>query len=313
MPRDLRALPGPHGSILVCHGGAGSGPSASERVLAAARFGFDPLEEEEASPLEAATRAAVRLEDDPGFNAGTGSVVRLDGKTVQMDAAVMDDAAGFAAVAAIEGVKNPVLVARALLDSPHLILAGDGATRFARSLGMPDHDPITPRGLERHRQQLGRIPPTGSSKEWGREDWLRSWNYPAEIPSELRACDTIGAVVREAGGRFACAASSGGFGPMLRGRVGDVAVPGAGCYAGPEGAVCATGDGEGIIRAFISLRVYEWLSKGVSAVEAVERGLGLLPEEVPLGIVAVGRRDAAAGARPSMAWAAIVDGAVHTP
>jgi L-asparaginase/beta-aspartyl-peptidase (threonine type) len=298
--------------VVLAHGGAGSDARESSRILPAARRGLDVLGAGRGA-LEAAVAAAVVLEDDPRFNAGTGSTVRLDGETVQMDAAVMDQSRGFGAVAAIERVKNPVLVARAVLDSPHLLLAGDGATRFARALGMPDYDPATPESRARHRRRLERIPQRGMEGAWGRSDWTRAWNYLVPPPRELRGCDTIGVVVRDADSRFACAASSGGFGPMLRGRVGDVPIPGAGLYAGPSGAICATGEGEEIIRALVCLRVYEWLEAGLSAVDAIERGLRLVPETADLGILVVARSDAAAGARTQMGWAGIVDGRAVTP
>ena len=96
----------------------------------------------------------VVLEDDPRFNAGTGSRVRIDGETIQMDAAVMHSEGSFGAVAAIERVANPVRVARAVVGGPHRILAGDGATAFARALGMADYDPSTEASLARSREAM---------------------------------------------------------------------------------------------------------------------------------------------------------------
>src|SRR4051794_10470721 len=107
----------------IAHGGVGTSSEASDgcrravdAALALLARGVDPL--------EAAVAAVVVLEDDPRFNAGTGSIVRLDG-SVQMDASVMDSEGRFGAVATIERVKNPVTVARAVLETPHLLLAGD--------------------------------------------------------------------------------------------------------------------------------------------------------------------------------------------
>ena len=97
------------------------------------------------------------LEDDPRFNAGTGSRVRLDGSTVQMDASVMSSEGKFGAVAGIENVKNPVKVARAVTNTPHILLAGDGATRFARTLGMEPYDPITPASREKTREMQKKL------------------------------------------------------------------------------------------------------------------------------------------------------------
>jgi isoaspartyl peptidase/L-asparaginase-like protein (Ntn-hydrolase superfamily) len=276
-------------------------------VLEGVRLGWSRLAAG-GSAVEAAVAATAALEDEPIFNAGTGSALRLDGTTVQMDAAVMDHRGRFGAVAAIERVRNPVLVACELLDSPHLLLAGEGATRFARALGVPDYDPATPESRERYRQRVesirrGRVP-----EPWQAFDWRRAWNFAAEIPEALRPRDTVGAVTRDGNGGFACGASSGGFGLMLGGRVGDVPILGAGCFAGTRGAVCATGDGEEIVRASVCRRVYEWIEKGDPVAVSVERGLDLLPEGSNLGLLALGRDEAVAGARTSMAWAAIVDG-----
>lgn len=134
--------------------------------------------------LEAAIAAVVHLEDDCRFNAGTGSNIRLDGKTVQMDAAVMDGATGrFAAVAAIERVKNPVLVARKVLETPHVLVVGEGATRLARLFGFPDHDPICKDSREKY-ERVKRIllgKESGPALQaWKTFDWRRFWNFPPQ-------------------------------------------------------------------------------------------------------------------------------------
>ncbi|MEE8558010.1 MAG: isoaspartyl peptidase/L-asparaginase [Myxococcota bacterium] len=303
---EVRALPAPRGPAIIGHGGAGSDRTLSDRVLRGVQAGVPRFRE--GGALEAAVAGTAALEDDPSFNAGTGSALRTDGVTVQMDAAVMNDRGEFGAVAAIERVQNPVLVARAVLDSPHLLLAGEGATRLARALGMAEYDPTTDEARARHRRLLdalarGRIPET-----WRRFDLGRAWNYAAALPEELRTCDTVGVVARGAIGGFATTASSGGFGLMLNGRVGDVPVLGSGCYAGRAGAVCATGDGEAIVRAAVSRRVYEWLEAGQRPERSVALGLDLVPSSTSLGILALGTGGGAAGAHASMAWAAVLDG-----
>src|SRR5258708_275494 len=104
-----------HDSLaIVTHGGAGAEKSWQDGCEQAAREGMELLARGE-SALEAAIRAAVTLEDDPRFNAGYGSRLRMDGKTVEMDAAVMDSRGRLASVAVISGVRNPVLVAKELL------------------------------------------------------------------------------------------------------------------------------------------------------------------------------------------------------
>src|SRR5687767_14358316 len=148
-PRPMRAA-------AIAHGGVGSGPELSDGPRAAVDAALAVLEAG-GDPLDAAVAGVVVMEDDPRFNAGTGSKVRLDGKTVQMDAAVMDSGGRFGAVAVIEDVKNPVLVARAVAETPHRLIAGDGAQRFARALGHGPHDPTTPGAVEQSRKLRKRL------------------------------------------------------------------------------------------------------------------------------------------------------------
>jgi isoaspartyl peptidase/L-asparaginase-like protein (Ntn-hydrolase superfamily) len=101
------------GALVVTHGGVGSGPEYADGVRAAADTALAVLVAR-GSALDAAVAGTVWLEDDPRFNAGTGANLRLDGHTIQMDAAVMTDEGRFAAVGAIERVKNPVRVAHAV-------------------------------------------------------------------------------------------------------------------------------------------------------------------------------------------------------
>jgi L-asparaginase/beta-aspartyl-peptidase (threonine type) len=279
---------------ILCHGGVGAPAAASDGAREAARKGAAELAR---SALEAVVAATVVLEDDPRFNAGTGANLRLDGRTVEMDAAVMDSDGRIGAVAAIQGVRNPILVARAVLDSPHNLLAGEGATLLARRLGLPEAAPPPERTREKYRRTLSRLlgregpsPPAS----WRGFDWRRHWNFPSPEPQEelvgdTEGCDTVGAVAVDAQGRFAAASSTGGTSFMLLGRVGDSPLIGCGFYAGPAGAVTATGVGEEIMRRLLSFRVYQWIEDGASPQEACERGVRLFPDEIPVGILAVTR------------------------
>jgi L-asparaginase/beta-aspartyl-peptidase (threonine type) len=313
------AAPGP---AVVVHGGVGSPRARTDGTSAAAGRGMGVLREG-GPALDAAIAAVVHLEDDCRFNAGTGANIRIDGKTVQMDAAVMDGATGrFAAVAAIERVKNPVLVARKVLETPHVLVVGDGATRLARLFGFPDHDPICKESREKH-ERVRRIllgKETGPALEaWKRFDWRRFWNFPGPLPADLREAvgtpDTVGAVARDPRGGFAAAISTGGTTITFFGRVGDVPVHGAGIHAGPVGAVACTGQGEEIIRRLVARSVYEDLERGLAPQAAVEKALSDFPPDVDLGVIAVGRSGEGGGAnwsaerkafggpyRENMAW-----------
>jgi len=294
----MNRIPSP--PAVVAHGGAG-GPrdhaDACERAVASA---LDLLREG-GDGLDAAVRATVILEDDPRLNAGTGSNLRLDGSTIEMDAAVMDHRGRLGAVGAIQRVKNPVLVAREVLPTPHALLCGEGATAFARARGFADVYPISERAHRRYAEVRRYFANGASSPDfpaWNGHDPDRCWNFTVPPGETLRAAlgpsDTVGAVVRDGGGGFATAISTGGTSAMLLGRVGDSAIPGAGFFAGPAGAVGATGDGEEIMRQVLSYRVYAWIEAGMPLREALERGLALVENRFTLGLIGITADEAAA-------------------
>lgn len=298
------------GLVVVTHGGVGSPSDWSADCIAAARAGLT------AGPvaLDAACAATVHLEDICRFNAGTGANVRLDGRTVQMDAAVMTSDGNFAAVAALERVLNPVLVAREILPTPHRMLAGEGATRFAHALGFADQVPLCDDAVRKFEQRLARLLEGRAGGGYDTFDWRSVWNYPTPIPAAAarpgapgsvqhdQTGDTVGAVSRAADGTFAAALSTGGTSITLYGRVGDVPIYGCGCYAGPDGAVACTGFGEEIIRHAMARLIYDRLAAGDSAREAVLAGCAVFGEEWSLGLIAVGRDGWAVAANREMAW-----------
>ncbi|MDQ1832402.1 isoaspartyl peptidase/L-asparaginase [Massilia scottii] len=282
---------------IVVHGGAGTSREnedgctlAAGLALAALRRGGDAL--------DAAVAAVVSMEDDGRFNAGTGSVLCLDGQTIEMDAAVMDTRGRLGGVACITQVKNPVLVARAVADSPHWLLAGDGATRFARAGGHPPFRQPTAKARAAHARLLASL--------GGRPAFARLWNYerPLDEAGES-ACDTVGAVVRGADGHFAVASSTGGSAPSLLGRVGDTPIIGSGFYAGPEGAVAATGIGEQIVRHLLAFTVYQWIAAGTPLEQALQRGIDLFDPAVAVGLIAVSNTDQATCSNRAMPRATI--------
>lgn len=243
-------------TAILVHGGAGAVPDDRARACArgcleAARAGHRVLAAG-GSALDAVVAACVVLEDDPVFNAGTGACLTSDG-SVEMDACLMDGAnlrAG--AVAAIRGVRNPIQVARLLMErTDHVILAGEGAARFARAQGVapwPEALLVTERALDRWRRaQAGGEP------------------------------GTVGAVAIDRHGHVAAATSTGGVASKLPGRVGDSPVPGAGTYADDEaGAISATGQGEAILRVALARFVRDRLAAGDDAGTAARAALAEL-------------------------------------
>ena len=226
------------------------------------------------SALDAVVEAIVVLEDDPRLNAGTGSRMRLDGRT-QMDAALMDSRMEIGGVAVIEAVKNPIRVARDVMGTPHVLLAGKDATDFARTQGHPRYDPSTPESFQRLEESRERI------REGRLPAYARRWR-------RFGGHDTVGAVARDRLGRFAAGSSTGGTAFMMPGRIGDSPLVGSGLYAGPAGAVTATGIGEEIIRRVLSKFVYDKIADGLTPQAAANRGLALFPKSVPIGLLAVG-------------------------
>ncbi|MDF1562343.1 MAG: isoaspartyl peptidase/L-asparaginase [Deltaproteobacteria bacterium] len=224
-------------AILV-HGGAGQildtdrAAACAEGCLKAARAGHRILLEG-GRALDAAQAAVVVLEDDPQFNAGTGAALTAEGR-LELDAMVMNgEDLAVGGVIGLTSFKNPVLVARAALESgPHALYAAEGAARFAREQGF-------------HRLPEAEMVPTGVLKRWHGE---REAGWP-RIPG------TVGAVAIDLEGHVAAATSTGGISGKLPGRVGDTPLPGSGAYADDRsGAAAATGAGESILRVLMAQR-----------------------------------------------------------
>jgi beta-aspartyl-peptidase (threonine type) len=223
--------------------GIAAAVSAAARLLAAGASSLDAV--------EAAVRA---LEDDSCFNAGTGAVAKADG-VVELDASIMEGGdLKVGAVCALQGVRNPVSVARALLDEEETLLAGEGARKFAQAQGF----------------RMETLAP--------RQD-------------AAAGCDTVGCVAIDQNGRIAVATSTGGLNGALPGRVGDAPLPGCGFYADDTlGGVSLTGEGERIMRVMLAGRVMEALRTGPDAQAAADLGLQALDRiGGEAGVIAVDR------------------------
>jgi beta-aspartyl-peptidase (threonine type) len=292
---------------VVTHGGAGSPSHFSDGCKAASKSAFNLLETGKSS-LDAVIEAARILEDDGRFNAGSGSVLRLDGKTIEMDASVMDSKGNIGIVIAIKNVKNPILVARAVMDTPHVALAGEGVTAFARKQGFEPFYQVSQRAQERYQivKQLikeGKLSTEASS--WKGHDIESLWNYP-DVSFMDVFCDTIGAVAIDKEGVLAVANSTGGFSPMMLGRVGDTPMIGCGFYAGPAGALASTGMGEEIIKRMFAKTVYDMISHGDDIKEPCKKGINMFPSEIKVGIIAISKTGYSIASNTDMAHYALV-------
>ena len=265
------------------------------RALAAARDAGVAILAGGGSAIDAVTEAVCLLEDAPLFNAGTGSVLTWDG-TIEMDASVMADREAFGGVGAIRAVRHPVRVARAVMEeTDHWILAGEGALAFARShaWGGP-WDPERPERRARWRAlrdevlRAARASDRPADPALARRDRLVS--YVKAHPIVAGTPGTVGAVAIDRAGRAAAATSTGGVWLKLTGRVGDSALPGAGTFVGPGGAVSATGHGEAILRVQLARRAESLLrtmDAPAAAALAIEEATAA---GCDAGLIAVDRR-----------------------
>lgn len=237
---------------LVVHGGAGQfvhgrQSAARDGVRRACETGWAMLSQG-AAAMDVVERVVTLLEDDPVFDAGTGSYANTEG-FVEMDAVIVDGATlNFGSVAAIRHVKNPIQVARRVMTAtPHCLLAGDGATKFAHAQGFT---PVTDAEL------IGEA---------------------ASGPAQ----GTVGAVALDSQGHIATATSTGGIKNKLPGRVGDSPIIGCGAIAEDGvGGASATGKGEGIMKVMLARRVIEYLQVELTAQAAADAAISDLVDRV---------------------------------
>ncbi|MBA3454799.1 MAG: isoaspartyl peptidase/L-asparaginase [Deltaproteobacteria bacterium] len=252
--------------MILVHGGAGTvAPDRHDRlragVRAAAAAGHAILAAG-GYALDAVVASVRILEDDPEFNAGTGSALTRDG-SVETEACVMDGTTHrIGAVAAVPDLANPIAVALAVLEAgEHVILAGPAALRFAAELGISP----APQGAlitDRMRDRLAEA---------------AAHEATASAPVD-RSGGTVGAVARDRHGNLAAATSTGGIVYKRSGRVGDSPIPGAGTWADRTAAISATGDGEAILRVALSRGVAARVAAGMPLREAAIASLRELHE-----------------------------------
>ncbi len=246
-------MPIPFEPAIIVHGGAGrirdeELPPRLDGCRAAALTGWKMLREG-GSALDAAEAVVAALEDDPLFNAGTGSTLNASGK-VEMDAAIMDgNTLRAGSVAAVQGVKNPIQLARRVMeDGHHVMLVGDGALAFARQIGFPECDPEA-------------LIVAAERKRWKEKH------------------GTVGCVAFDNSGKIAAATSTGGTFNKLPGRVGDSPLPGCGTYADEIGGVSCTGNGEAIMRLVMAKSAVALLEIGADPQTAARQAVTLLAQK----------------------------------
>lgn len=265
MMPEIKQLQGPQNPRLgfVIHGGAGVIQKSEmtperekefrEKLQEAAVAGYKVLQSGKSS-LDAVEAAIRILEDSPLFNAGKGAVFTHDGVN-ELDASIMDGKTlGAGAVAGLHRVKNPITLARAVMEkSEHVMMIGDGAEKFAVEQKIELVDPkyfwTQPRwdALQKilKEEKEKEVPgPKSQVQSPKPQVSLRSF---AEMP--YNKFGTVGAVALDRDGNLAAGTSTGGMTNKKYGRVGDAPIIGAGTYANNQScAVSATGWGEFFVR-----------------------------------------------------------------
>ena len=246
---------------IVLHGGAGDLSSLSTNELdrlsraitKASERGFESTKGK--SALDGVQDAVLTMENSGLFNAGVGSVLTLSGR-IEMDAAIMNGQnLSCGAVGAVSNVRNPILLARRVLEeTDHSLVVGSMAKKLAEKFGL-----------------AGTVPPDKRREKWKQ---MRKNSAKYLKKNMAYASDTVGAVAIDAKGNIASAVSTGGLWLKLDGRVGDSALVGAGLYAeNGVGGVAATGIGEAIMNVLLAKMVHGYMSVRKSAMDACKFGI----------------------------------------
>lgn len=255
---------------IIIHGGAWDIPDDAvdshyrgvERALERA---WELLKSGGKAP-DAVEEAVRMMENDETFDAGYGSHLNRDGM-VELDASIMDGGTlRCGAVAAVHRVRNPITLARKIMnESEHILLVGGGAEQFASANGIEICDPndlVTPREKKRWDELKAR-------KEFVTKDAFKKTQRPA---------DTVGAVAMDRFGNICSGTSTGGTPNKYPGRVGDSPLIGCGTYADSEiGGVSTTGWGEAMIKVVMAKTVIDLMEiNGGDAQRAADRGIEIL-------------------------------------
>lgn len=271
--------------VLLIHGGAGVirdqlTPEVSIAVKdalgSALRAGYAVLTAG-GSSLDAVSASVVVLEDSPHFNAGKGAVFTHDGRN-ELDASIMDGRTRRAgAIAGVQRVRNPVLLARAVMDqSEHVMLIGEGAEAFAATVGTAFVESAYFHTDERWQQWQAAL---AKEKAGEQSELGRAIHY-----------GTVGAVALDQDGALAAATSTGGMTNKRWGRVGDSPLIGAGTWADTRCAISATGWGEYFIRSAAARDISARVEFGSQSIE--DAASALIMDVIPAlggdgGVIAV--------------------------
>lgn len=214
--------------------------------------------------LDAVEKGVMVTEDDfTNLSVGLGGMPDRDG-CVTLDACIMDEKGRCGGVAFLQRIKNPIAVARLVMEkTPHVLIVGSGAQKFALANGFK----LQPKKLSE-----------GAKK--GYQEWLKKNQYKPVVNIENH--DTIGMVALDSNGNLSGSCTTSGLGFKMHGRVGDSPIIGAGMYVDGEiGAACATGLGETVLRICGSYLVVELMRQGLSPADACKKAIERLVSKNP--------------------------------
>lgn len=252
---------------LIIHGGAG-GHIRSEKGEAQVRQALHTVVKEVyellsfgANAVDAVVMGCQLLENQPIFNAGTGSVLQSDGQ-IRMSAALMDgDKQRFSGIINVSRVRHPIELAKFLQGEKDRVVSDYGANELLRELNIPRYDPLVDIRL----------------KEWIQEREENFDKNMAGVVAEQALIHedrkgTIGVVALDNKGKIAVGTSTGGKGLERIGRVSDSAMP-AGNYADSSAGVSCTGIGEDIMEECLAAKIVIRVTDGMSLANAMEKSM----------------------------------------
>jgi len=214
--------------------------------------------------------------DPESMSVGLGGLPDREGK-VTLDACIMDETGNCGSVSFLQHIKHPISVARKIMDeTPHVMLAGEGALKFALEKGFPKEDLLTEK----------------AEKRW--KEWLKETEYKPIINVENH--DTIGLLALDKNGDISGACTTSGLSWKMHGRVGDSPVIGAGMFVDNEvGGCCATGVGEAVLKTLGSFLIVELMRQGASPQEACEEGIARIVKnqnykDMQIGYLAINKK-----------------------
>jgi beta-aspartyl-peptidase (threonine type) len=287
---------------IIVHGGAWDIPDSEVAehqagCRAALEAGWRVLDRGGAA-LDAVEAAVRVLEDTPIFDAGVGSVLNRDGD-VELDAAIMDGPTlRSGAVAAVRRVRNPITLARRVLESQVILLVGQGAERFAAAAGLPLCDPAEliierehTRWQELQAQSEFRTQDAFGARQADTDKRRQADGEIANTDSLLVSLspspplshpgDTVGCVALDRVGCLAAGTSTGGTANKLPGRVGDSPLIGAGLYADNQTGGCSTtGWGESIMKVLLAKTATDLIGAGHDPMAAARQAIDILARRV---------------------------------